>query len=353
MNIRHIGILLGKEFRYGMTNYFFIFALIAPLLFTLVINLVFGTLLSGKPKLGIYDRGSSRVTGALGDMTSIRVKTFSSEESLKQAVASGKRDVGVVFETDFDERIKSGSKTRLTLYIWGESLLKDRAIIGSAIMHQVRPLSGAGLPVTIETVSLGDENAVSLKERMLPLVVLLSVFIAGFVIPSTSLVEEKEKRTAGAVLSTPVTVTELYLTKGLVGFVLSLFMGTSILALNQGFGTQPHLTMLILMLGAVMAACVGLMTGSLVGNIATMYTVIKMLGLVLYGPGIVALFPGLPTWIGKIFPTYYVMHPVMQISLHQAGWPDIRNEICILIGILVIMIAATGLIASRTRQMEA
>jgi len=209
------------------------------------------------------------------------------------------------------------------------------------------------LPVELETIALGDESAIPFKERMLPLVVLLSIFIAGFVIPATSLVEEKEKRTAGAILTTPATLADVYVTKGLIGFLLSMFMGTAILALNQGFGLQPGLTLLILALGGILACCVGLITGSFINDFATMYTVVKMMGIILYGPGIVSLFPKLPQWIGKCFPTYYVMNPIMAITLHNGNWPVIRTDVFILMGIILLMIIATGFIARRTQQMEA
>ena len=59
MSARRVGVLLVKEFRRGATNFIFIFALVVPIVFSLVLSLLFGSFFSGKPKLGVADLGSS------------------------------------------------------------------------------------------------------------------------------------------------------------------------------------------------------------------------------------------------------------------------------------------------------
>ena len=57
MSLKRIGILLGKEFLYGSKGYIFIFAIVAPLVISFVVSLIFGTLFTEKPKLGVVDDG--------------------------------------------------------------------------------------------------------------------------------------------------------------------------------------------------------------------------------------------------------------------------------------------------------
>ena len=59
MSIRRVGVLLSKEFLYGSRNYLFIFSVVGPIIISLVISLIFGTLFSGTPKMGIVDEGES------------------------------------------------------------------------------------------------------------------------------------------------------------------------------------------------------------------------------------------------------------------------------------------------------
>ena len=352
MSIRRIGVLLRKELRYGFKSYIVIFAIVAPLIFTIFVNLLFGSLFSGKPKLGVTSQGHSQIVESLRNMESVDLKEYSSEIELKDAVETGARDVGVVLGEDFDSTIRRGELTRLTVYVWGESLLKDRAIIESAILYQIRDVSGEKAPVEITPISLGDAKSIPLKDRLLPLIVLMAIFISGFAIPSASLVDEKQKRTIGAVMSTPATQGDIFVSKGLMGIVVSLIMGILILVLNQAFNAHLSLIILILSLAAIMASCLGLIIGAFIKDTASLYSVIKGLGLVIYGPGIIKIFPQIPERVGKLFPTYYVINPIMEITREGGGWSTVSLDVYILIGIIAVFIVVVGVIIKNTRQQE-
>jgi len=353
MRIRRIGVLLSKELIYGSKNFFFIFAIVGPIIFTLLVHLIFGSLFSHKPKLGIIDQGHSQVVESLKHMESINLKEYSSEKELKDAVETGARDVGIVLSEDFDFRIKKGESIKITAYVWGESLLKDRAIVGSAVLYQIRDVSGKKVPVDITPVSLGDEENIPWEDRFLPLIVLMAIFMGGFLIPSTSLVDEKQKRTIGAVMTTPATQGDIFMSKGLMGIIVSIFMGIIILILNEAFSVQLGLVIFILFLGAILASCFGLILGAFIKDIASLYSAIKGLGIILYGPAIVSIFPQIPEWVGKIFPTYYVINPLMEITQNGGSWSTVHLDIFILIGIIAVFFAIVGVIAGKTRQQEA
>ena len=65
--------------------------------------------------------------------------------------------------------------------------------------------------------------------------------------------------------------------------------------------------------------------------------IIKVLGLVLYAPGILEIFPQVPQWIGRVFPTYYIMNPLLEISRNAARFADVALDLAILIGFIVIL----------------
>ncbi len=352
MHLGRIGVLLKKELTHGAKSYFFIYALVAPLVGTLLVHLIFGSITSSKPKLGILDRGSSAIVESLTHLDAINLKAFPSPGELKAAVRYGSRDVGIIFPKHFDTLIKKGGLTTLMVYIWGESLLKNRAMVSSAIMHQIRDFSGKKTLIDINLIPVGEKSNISTKDRYIPAIVLMAIFISGFAIPSTSLVAEKEKRTLGAVVTTPVTQTDIFMAKGAVGIIISMVMGVLILILNQSFNSQLGLTIMLLFLGAIMATCFGLILGAFVKDISSVYSAIQGLGIFIYTPGIVHIFPGIPNWIGKLFPTYYVINPLIKITRGGGDWTTIKTEVFILIAILAILLAILVIVAGKTRQQE-
>ncbi len=127
-------------------------------------------------------------------------------------------------------------------------------------------------------------------------------------------------------------------------------MGLIILALNQAFGGQPGLLVLMLALGAVMAAELGLILGSLVKDMSSLFAVWKSGGILLFGPAIIYLFPEIPQWIGQIFPTYYLVEPVVRISQQGGGWSDVAAHVFVLVGLDLILVAVVALALRRMRR---
>lgn len=350
MNLKRVGILLGKELWQGPRNFIFVWALVMPIIISLVVSLIFGTLFSAKPKLGVVDEGGSQLVAMAEQLPSVIIKEYGSVAEIKQAVEGGAVDVGMVLPADFDSSVMQGEETELTTYIWGESLAKNRIILGATIANLVRELTGQEAPVEIETITLGDEVSIPWNDRLLPFIVLMAVFLGGLLLPAASVIEEKEKKTLQALVITPASVGDIFIAKGLMGIMLSLFMGVVILALNQAFGAEPALLVLVLALGAIMAVEIGLLCGALMKDITTLFAVWKLGGILLFGPAIIYMFPQIPQWIGRLFPTYYLLQPIIEISQGGGGWPDIATDILILVGLDLLLIGVVVFVLKRTRQ---
>jgi len=353
MSLRRVGILLAKELFKAPKSFIVVWAIVAPVIISLVLSLVFGTLLTEQPRLGIADAGSSELVIRARNTAAIAVREYGSVSALRQAVASGSVDMGIVLPADFDILVRQGEQTTVTTFIWGESLAKSRTVVGVALVNLVREIAGQEPPLEIENITLGDEMGIPWNDRLLPLVVLMAVFLGGMFLPATSIINEKEKGTLTALLVTPTTAEDVFMAKGLVGVGLSLFSGLVILALNRAFGAQPLLLVLVLALGAVMAAGLGLLLGTMLKDVTTLFAVWKLGGILLFGPAFIYMFPQIPEWIGRIFPTYYMLQPVVEISQRGSGWPEVATNILILIGIDAVLIVAVLLILKRSKQVAA
>lgn len=347
MNLRRVMVLLGKELRYSSNSFIFVFAVVIPVAMTLVVTLLFGSLFSGKPKLGINDQGSSELTEKLAASDALSSQEYSSDEELRQAVESGSVDLGLVIPDEFDAALEGGDQAKLDAYVWGESLLKNRAAIATTVVVLVREMVGQQVPVEIVTTSLGDQEDISWEQRIFPFVVFMAIILGGTMVPATSLVNEKQRRTLKALVITPASFGDVLGAKGIFGFLVSLLVAILVLFLNQSLGNQPGLLIGLLALSSLMAAEFGLMLGVFIKDINTLFAVIKGLGIVLYAPAIIYLFPGIPQWIGTLFPTYYMLGPLMDISQKDAGWSQIATDVYILVALLLLLLGAVVLIARR------
>ena len=71
------------------------------------------------------------------------------------------------------------------------------------------------------------------------------------------------------------------------------------------------------------------------------------MGLLLYAPAITFLFPELPAWVARLFPTYYMIGPIVDLSLHGAGWAEIGPDVAILCALIAVAIGGAALLARR------
>jgi ABC-2 type transport system permease protein len=325
----------------------FIWVIVAPIALTLIVTLLFGTLFSDKPKLGIVDEGNSQLVVLAKELDSITTKEYVDTSGLKQATRSGAIDMGIVLPENFDNAVLQGQADTIEAYIWGESLAKNRIILPSTITGLIRDIAVQKVPIDIESIILGDEVSTPWSERLIPFLVLMGIFFSGLMLPSTSIIEEKQKNTLEAIVITPASISEIFIAKGIMGIILSVFMGIAILLLNQVFGDNSLLLMGVLLLGAIMAVELGLICGALIKDITTLFTVWKSGGILLFGPAIVYMFPQIPEWIGNIFPTYYALQPVVELTLRGGGWSDIALNVSILIGINILLVFAIILATRR------
>jgi ABC-2 type transport system permease protein len=345
-----IAALVRQEAWHGSRSVLLVWALAAPLAITLVINLVFGSLLAPAPRLGIADAGGSALIAAAQADASLRTRLYADADTLRAAVEAGSVDVGIVLPAGFDDALATGLPIPVQTYVWGQSHASDRAVLTAAVSALAAQVGGRepGAVLTLEVV--GEAPALSLRQRLLPMLVLMAVFLGGLFLPATSLVREKEHDTLRALFVTPLTLGELLAAKGLFGWALSLFMGVAILLLNGLFGAGPALLVGVLALGAVMAAGLGLALGIVLRDVTSLFAVWKSGGIVLFAPAIVYLFPAIPSWVARLFPTDYFIRPVVAVGMEGAGLGAVWVDLVVLAGLDVAL--AAGVWALRGRALR-
>jgi ABC-2 type transport system permease protein len=327
--------VLAKDLRLGPRSPLLLWALVLPVVMTLLFDGVFGNLLERPPRLGIVDAGGSEIATALEVTDGIEVVAIDDADTLRRLLEDHDLDAGLVLPEGFDAAVRAGERPLLQLYAAGESLASDRLVVALTTTDLVRQVAGRPPPVEVEVVALG-EVPLDLALRALPLLVIFAVAVGGAMVPAMSLVEEKERRTLDAVLVTPVTITDVLVAKGLLGVILATLAGTITLALNDAFGSDPLALVAAVVIGAVMMAEFGLMLGAWARDTNTLFTAWKSGAILLIFPVIFYLFPDLPQWIARLGPTYYVVEPVFAVAIEGAGLSEVAGQL----GVAIMICAA-------------
>lgn len=326
-----------RDLRLGPRSPILVWALILPLFITVVLRAAFGGLFTPAPRLGIVDLGGSEVTGQALDLEGFEVTLVDAEDELRELVEANDLDAGLVLPSGFDDAVRSGSMPTLQIYIGGQSLASSRIVIAATTLDLIRRVEGTAPPVTVTVSDLGEEE-IDLVLRLVPVIVLFSVAVAGVMVTGALLVEEREKRTLSSLLVSPASINDVLVGKGVVGWVLAVVTGVVTLALNDALGVRPLLLVLSIAVGAVMMVEVGLMLGSWAKDTNTLFTAWKSGGILLFAPAVFFIWPDLPQWIPRLLPPHYFLRPVFAVAVEGAGWADVWLDLLIAFGFCVLFV---------------
>ena len=347
MKLRTTLAILRKDLALGPRSPLVAWALIMPVLMTLLVHGVFGSLFDARPRVGVVDPDSSELAVALLALPELDARRVADEDTLERLVRAHDLDAGLVLSPGFDEALRAGDRPALPFYVSGESLASDRVIVSITTLDLVRAVEGRTAPVTVEVISTGDAPDLSLVERMVPLLVLMAMLVAGVFVTSFSLVEERERRTIDAVLVTPATVADLLVAKATLGLLLAVTMGAVTLALNGALQGSPAGLLVALLAGALMSVVIGLLYGVLASDARSLYTLFKSLNIILIGPVVFYLFPDWPQWIAKLFPTYWFLDPIVAVTTRGAGLAEVAPDLLVALLICAVLAAVVGVLGGR------
>lgn len=341
--------ILRKDLALGPRSPVFLWAIVLPFALTLILQVAFGALFEPKPRMGIVDEGASAITSAMKRAEGIKVTVLDDEEELKRLVEANDLDAGLVLPAGFDDAVRAGEKPTLQFYISGESYASNRIILTVTTIDLVRELEGTPAPVTVKVVNFG-EAGLPMSVRLVPVIVFYALVIAGLFLPGSSIVEEKEQGTLTAMLVTPVKTAEVLAAKWLLGLLLASVMAVATLALNGALGPNWLEVVAVALVAAALAGVLGVLVGVVAKDSAMMFGIVKGTGIFLFAPAIFYVFPEWPQWIAKLFPLYWIIDPIWQVSVLGEPISGVWQELAVAVGITV----ALGALAARlARRMEA
>jgi len=341
--------VLRKDLALGPRSPIFLWAIVLPFALTLILQVAFGSLFDPQPRLGIVDEGDSAITAAVRGMEGIKLTLLESEAELKRQVEANDLDAGLVLPAGFDAAVRAGEKPTLQFFIGGESLASNRIILTVTTIDLVRGLENVEVPVVVDVVNFGQAG-LPMSVRLIPVIVFYALVMAGLFVPGSNLVEEKEQGTLMAMLVTPVRTADVLVAKWLLGVILASVMGVASLALNGALGSNWLQVVLVVLVAAMLSAMLGVLVGVFAKDSSIMFGIVKGAGIFLFAPAVFYIFPEWPQWIARLFPLYWIIEPIWQVSVMGESITTVWGEIAIALGIT----AALGVLAWRlARRMQA
>ena len=264
----------------------------------------------------------------LSDKPSFNLREYTSEDEMRQALGR-EIAVGIILQQNNSQ----GLAEKITLM---ES--NENSLMGDVILMMY--LSAVTEPPETEVLRTAREasQTVGARTQVFTMSILMGMILIGTFLVPTLIVEEKEKGTLRALVTSGVGFSSMILSKAMTGFLVSTVVGLLIALLTgMEFGSMG-VFLLFLALGAVFSTLVGLITGGYADNIKDMNSVATLFMLALLLPSILNNL-SIPRWLDRaimVLPTYWIQKGIFSSLASSA---DAGEQVLALVIVAVANIA--------------
>lgn len=350
MNWRIVGALVSKDLSLFYRNRFFTLITVLGVVIYLVIYFVMPRSVNESLEIGLYAPVVPPVFEQMQQVEGLEIQIVESEELLKEGVTDGQYLGGIALPADIMESFASGQKARVNVYFASDVPGEIKDAVEFIIMELAYLQTGQVLTVDISEEVLGpDMMGVQIppRDRLRPLLAVMLLIFETLGMANL-ISQELERRTFQALLVTPVTITNFFVAKGIIGICLAFSQAAIFMAIVGGLNQQPLIILTALLLGTVLVTGIGFIVGSLGKDFMSVLAWGMVVLISLFIPSFGIMFPGAFTGWVKIMPSYYLIDTVHRAANFGAGWGDIWLNLLILIGFDVAFVLI-GIIALKRR----
>ena len=281
---------------------------------------------------------------------SIEIVAFESREQLAAAVLDPESPdsvrsvpLGIAFPENMLDMKLDGGTEQVDLYLSAsvppaiaravESGIRETGFALQAVLSGRNPLNN--LPVTLPDI----ESRIVGENRLRPMLVVMILFIEALALAGLVSVEIQH-RTVTAVLVTPAAMGDFLAAKCLTGIILAMLQAFVFLFATGPFTVNMIPVSLLILTGAMMASAVGMLSGA--GGrdfLGTMFFGILLLVPMMI-PAIASLFPGRPSLLIRLLPSYGLLEGAAGTIGEGLGWdfaaPHLLSTAAWAAGLLVL-----------------
>jgi ABC-2 type transport system permease protein len=351
MNWRIIGILISKDLSLFFRNRGIAAITMLGIVFFLVIYFILPGSVDESLEVGIYSPETLPAFIELEE-EGLKPAMVDSEEALKEGVVAGDYIVGISLPAGMLDNLTAGQKPRISLYFTSDVPAETKEAMEVFIREVAFMLSGQALAVDVSEEVLGQDMLgmqVPPRDRLRPL---LAVFIIMMEILGLAnlISSEVERHTAHALLITPATVLDFFVSKGISGIGLAFIQAIIFMVIVGGMNVQPLIILVVLLLGAAIVTGVSFLISARAKDFMSVLAWSMPILVILLVPSFTIMFPGATTgWI-KVIPSYYLVDTIHRAANFGSGWGDIWLNLVILLAfILVLNWAGIGVLRRKFR----
>jgi ABC-2 type transport system permease protein len=288
----------------------------------------------------------------------LEAEPLPSEGALYSSVEKGDHQAGVVLTAETIDRISRGEPVELDIFTAPgtsmelEQALKDIFTVGFNNLLLDTGTNKINVDDKITVLGpdlLGIGESISLRDRMLPLLILttFSIELMGL---ANLISEEVERKTVQALLVTPLTSNQFFLSKVIMGIGLALIEVFLIILATGNITTSPGIVFAALLTGSLMITGVAFLIASIAKDLLSVLSWSTLFLLVLSLPGISIIFPTMTgSWI-KVIPSFYLSDVLNKALNYGSGWKDSLLSLGILGISGLVMLFGGSLLLKRRLQ---
>ncbi len=245
------------------------------------------------PLVRVYDAGNSVLVARLENSSVIDIRTYSSEEQMKAALASGDvPQIALTIPAGFDQALAESGQAQLLGYVlnWVSQGDADRLrqMVENEATFQMSLPVGITLQDRVymqpESTGMGTSAAMSW---------VFVITMVGLILTPHLMLEEKLTHTIDMLMISPASSGSLVAGKAIAGLFYCLLGAGVALVFYHWLVLHWWLILVATVLGALFATSVGLILGSLINSRAQLSMLAWIFILPLLVPVILALLPGL------------------------------------------------------------
>jgi ABC-type transport system involved in multi-copper enzyme maturation permease subunit len=217
--------------------------------------------------IAVYDLGSSRLVTTMQQNPELVLHVVTSETTLQERINEGEMS-GLHIPADFDEAVTAGENPELTIWLNPQRGLQSETLAWQRFIEaEILNLGQQQLPAQIEWMEVDNgspfDTGTGLDSYLLVIILTLILFMTGANVVATLITEEKEKKTAVMLTTSPAQINDIVWGKTLVGTFYIVVITAVIILINGGLTGNRPLALLYMGLGVPVAISVGILMGSM------------------------------------------------------------------------------------------